>query len=1036
MKKIVFFCFLLSTLLTNAQLNVNNTLFSPADLILSKLIGDGISVSNVKYNGSVPNALITNNQLGFYTTGVTPTNLGLSSGLLMTNGSATGAIGPNSVGGSTTASNFPVNGDPDLAMIASLSINNICILEFDFIPVGPEVKFEYVFASEEYPEFVGTSFNDVFGFFLSGPGITGPYSNGAKNIALLPNSTTAISINNVNPGLNSSYYVSNPAGGFIQYDGFTTVLTARSEVQCGQTYHIKLALADVGDSAYDSAVFFKEDSFSVPNLNLGGDMVGPSKACCGDKLSFSTPFNLTDYPGAVHEWYFENVLVFTSSTSNQFIFDNPSCTNGTLKVVVKPYPTQACTFDDEIVIQYQYGPTLNTPPPLTLCSDTPATATGQFNLNMQINNIIPSYNADYEELGFYTTRDDAYNNVNAIPVASWSAYNGTENQSIFLGVSNIILTGNVCRSVMEFKLKFVNCDDVDCSLNPSSAVFNLTNRKPIILNGFDPTKYSISFHQSMANAVAGILPITPENAYSLTTNPEEIYVRYWENAVPVNRQFTQFTLLANQANFAGNDGNLVFCKDDTITFNLFDYISGEQAGGTWSVVSGSGANLNLAAGTIASNNSPANYVLEYRVDASSSCPADISTLNVTINPVCGVQTPPDLILCDDSSNNGIEIFDLSVQNTTILGSLSSADYTISYHDDSTDVLSGASPISPITAYPNTSNPQTIYIRVIKNSDGSVFDTSKTFQLLVKPQPVVSNFTGTTTICFGSSTGLVFSGTPNTTIIYTDGTTNQSVAIGSTGSETVLVSPNFTTTYSLISIASNSTPICTSPASGSVTVTVNQLPLLSSTPLNGEACFGEQWTQNFFGTPNATITLTDGTNTYNVVLDATGTQTWVSPALTVNTTFTLINIASATIPVCNQSLTVPFTISLVPLATASAIGNTTCINTSGQLNFTGSPFSTVSFTDGTTAYTQLLDSSGVGVWNSPILASNTTYTLTYVTSGSPNVVCDNTLSSTATITVNPNNTVSPASSSPVLCVNTNLPIITHTTTGATGIGTPT
>ena len=133
------------------------------------------------------------------------------------------------------------------------------------------------------------------------------------------------------------------------------------------------------------------------------------------------------------------------------------------------------------------------------------------------------------------------------------------------------------------------------------------------------------------------------------------------------------------------------------------------------------------------------------------------------------------------------------------------------------------------------------------------------------------------------------------------------------------------------------------------------------------------------------------------------------------------------------MTVPFTISLVPLATASAIGNTTCINTSGQLNFTGSPFSTVSFTDGTTAYTQLLDSSGVGVWTSPVLASNTTYTLTYVTSGSPNVVCDNTLSSTATITVNPNNTVSPASSSPVLCVNTNLPLVTHATTGATGIG---
>jgi len=316
MKKITLTVILLFSLITNAQLNVNNTLYSPADLVLSKLIGPGVSVSNVRYNNSIPNALINNNQVGFYSTGVTPTNLGLTSGMIMTNGSATGAIGPNNAGGNTTPSNTPMNGDPDLSQIAALSINNICIIEFDFIPLGPEVKFEYVFGSEEYPEYVGSAFNDVFGFFLSGPGITGPFSNGAKNIALIPNSTTPISINNVNAGSNSAYYVSNAGGATIQYDGFTTVLTAKSEVQCGQTYHIKLALADVGDSAFDSGVFFKEGSFSVPEVNLGGDMVGPSKACCGEKLLFSTPFNSTSYPGALHEWYFGTTLFYSSTTSN------------------------------------------------------------------------------------------------------------------------------------------------------------------------------------------------------------------------------------------------------------------------------------------------------------------------------------------------------------------------------------------------------------------------------------------------------------------------------------------------------------------------------------------------------------------------------------------------------------------------------------------------------------------------------------------------------------------------------------------------
>ena len=173
----------------------------------------------------------------------------------MTNGSASGAVGPNSTGSQTTPPQFEQFNDVDMFQITGRPINHICILEFDFVPQGPEIKFEYVFASEEYPEFVDSDFNDVFGFFLSGPGILGDYSNSAKNIAVIPNTTTPISINNVNSGLNSAYYVSNTGGSTIQYDGFTTVLTAKSEVQCGLTYHIKLAIADVQDNIFDSAVF-------------------------------------------------------------------------------------------------------------------------------------------------------------------------------------------------------------------------------------------------------------------------------------------------------------------------------------------------------------------------------------------------------------------------------------------------------------------------------------------------------------------------------------------------------------------------------------------------------------------------------------------------------------------------------------------------------------------------------------------------------------------------------------------------------------
>jgi gliding motility-associated-like protein len=142
-----------------------------------------------------------------------------------------------------------------------------------------------VFGSDEYNEFVCSSFNDVFGFFLSGPGISGPYSNNAINIAIVPNTTLPVAINTVNIGQpgsagsaggcpvgglnNSLYFVNNPEGSLsIQFDGFTTVLTAKSAVQCSQTYHIKIAIADVFDGAFDSGVFLEANSFTSDYVEI------------------------------------------------------------------------------------------------------------------------------------------------------------------------------------------------------------------------------------------------------------------------------------------------------------------------------------------------------------------------------------------------------------------------------------------------------------------------------------------------------------------------------------------------------------------------------------------------------------------------------------------------------------------------------------------------------------------------------------------------------------------------------------------------
>lgn len=251
---ILFFC--LPNLLL-AQLIVNNS-FTTQQLVQNILLGPGVTVSNVTYTGD-PNAI------GFFNG--TATNIGLDSGIVITTGTIfapDGPQGPNNIGWSGI-DNFYA-GDPDISIITNDVTFNAAILEFDFVPIADTVQFRYVFGSEEYMEFVG-SINDGFGFFISGPGITGTYSNNSKNIALIPGTATPVTINNVNLFTNSQYWFDNenPPGQTIQYDGFTTVLTAKEAVQCGQTYHIKIAIADAFDGVLDSGVFLEAGSFTSNN---------------------------------------------------------------------------------------------------------------------------------------------------------------------------------------------------------------------------------------------------------------------------------------------------------------------------------------------------------------------------------------------------------------------------------------------------------------------------------------------------------------------------------------------------------------------------------------------------------------------------------------------------------------------------------------------------------------------------------------------------------------------------------------------------
>ena len=250
---------------------------SPVHLIDNVLLGGGVTASNHNYQGD-------SIQIGYFD--ATNTSLGINTGIVM----ATGEV---SVLDPLFTSTFPflpnTVTDPDLLNVANSvppllpaphtnsftvsSINDVAILEFDFIPTSDSLSFNYVFGSEEYFAFENSQYNDVFGFFLSGPGISGPYSspsyhpNGSINLATVPAFSpdlpiTVSSVNDTTP-FNQQYFIDNRPNqsNLSEVKGLTEVFTATATVIPGQTYHIRLAIADGSDNNYNSFIWLAGGSF-------------------------------------------------------------------------------------------------------------------------------------------------------------------------------------------------------------------------------------------------------------------------------------------------------------------------------------------------------------------------------------------------------------------------------------------------------------------------------------------------------------------------------------------------------------------------------------------------------------------------------------------------------------------------------------------------------------------------------------------------------------------------------------------------------
>jgi gliding motility-associated-like protein len=273
---------------------------TPENLITNIFLGDGVEVLDVVFQGDAAS-------IGYFKDG--ETEVGIERGIVLTSGRAAsancnGPFGANCVGGDFASNDNSSNvNDPDLTAIASLNINDAAKYTITFIPTADTLRFKYVFASEEYPEYGCSVFNDVFGFFISGPGINGPYQNNGINIALVPGTNDPVAINSVHPQnpnnpactpVNLQFYNFNEnTNNQPVYDGYLDVFVAEAVVIPCETYTIKLMIADVGDGAFDSGVFLEAKSFGTGSLNVETATVSLdgtiTEGCSSGTLTFSMP---------------------------------------------------------------------------------------------------------------------------------------------------------------------------------------------------------------------------------------------------------------------------------------------------------------------------------------------------------------------------------------------------------------------------------------------------------------------------------------------------------------------------------------------------------------------------------------------------------------------------------------------------------------------------------------------------------------------------------------------------------------------------
>ncbi|PZR18248.1 MAG: hypothetical protein DI539_16480 [Flavobacterium psychrophilum] len=627
----------------NKAIAIDQTTYTEEQLISDVLVNENCAqVSNLNYTTGT-NYGAAHNGIGYFSSN--GADFPFDSGIILSTGKAGNATGPKTVIQSAnymqTVSPYATLwlGDQDLYNFVSASgtspglVNfyNATSIEFDFMAYGTEMSFDYLFASEDYGLFQ-CNYGDAFAFFLTDS------AGNTVNLATLPGTTQPVSVSTTrNSKFNYDVNGSNCAAGNPQffdrlYDGYkgdsryaasanfmgnTKPLKVQAPVIPGETYRIKMVIAETNDGNYDSAIFLDANSFDVGRINFGADLlVSTNNAVCFDGEKLLDTKLSTTYFNFV--WTKDNVVI-AGATGSSYTVTEPGTYAVTATVI-----TTGCTTGDEIEIEFfdNIETLVNAPSDLTLCSST---TEADFNLELNTATILENVaNAADYAVSYFETQALAETGDAADAIADSSAYTAANDQTVYVRVENTV-TG--CFVTDSFKTIVVpnSTAVIEFSYAADICVIATQNPEPVKAAGFaEGGIFSVTDANITVDTATGIIDLS-------ATQPGTYTVSY---TLPTANCVTGGTYDALVTIAPATSPEITFSYADVCVLETSASAvlpTGFVTGGTYSsttlTVDASTGEIDLTGATVGTHN--VSYSVVEDASACTSADTYVATINIT-----------------------------------------------------------------------------------------------------------------------------------------------------------------------------------------------------------------------------------------------------------------------------------------------------------------------------------------------------------------------------------------------------------------------